>query len=136
MGDAGAMFLGFALAAVAIAGTLKSTAAIALGIPILALGLPLMDTAYAIVRRWRRGQAFYEADRGHLHHRLMQVGLNHRETVLIMYCVSGWMGISALALANLRPGPGLGVLTFAFVSLYFGAKKFGIMDLERREHFH
>ncbi len=136
MGDAGSMFLGFALAAVAIAGTLKSTAAIALGIPILALGLPLMDTAYAIVRRWRNGQAFYEADRGHLHHRLMHMGLNHRETVLVMYCISGWMGISALALANLRPGPGLGVLTFAFVSLYFGAKKSGLMNLERREHFH
>ncbi len=136
MGDAGAMFLGFVLAAVAIAGTLKSTATIALGIPVLALGLPLMDTAYAIIRRWRNGQAFFEADRGHLHHRLMYMGLNHRETVLIMYCISGWMGISALALANLRPGPGLGVLTFAFVSLYFGAKKSGMMDVERREHFH
>lgn len=136
MGDAGAMFLGFVLAAVAIAGTLKSTATIALGIPVLALGLPLMDTAYAIIRRWRNGQALFEADRGHLHHRLMYMGLNHRETVLIMYCISGWMGISALALANLRPGPGLGVLTFAFVSLYFGAKKSGMMDVERREHFH
>ncbi len=136
MGDAGSMFLGFVLAAVAIAGTLKSTATIALGIPVLALGLPLMDTAYAIIRRWRNGQAVFEADRGHLHHRLMYMGLNHRETVLIMYCISGWMGISALALANLRPGPGLGVLTFAFVSLYFGAKKSGMMDLERREHFH
>ncbi len=135
MGDAGSMFLGFGLAAVAIAGTLKSTAAIALGIPVLALGLPVMDTVYAIVRRLRNGQAFYEADSGHLHHRLIQLGLNQREAVLLMYCISGWMGISALALANLRPGPGIGVMTFAFLSLYFGAKKFGVMDMERRDDF-
>ncbi len=135
MGDAGSMFLGFVLAAVSIAGTLKSTAAIALGIPVLAVGLPVMDTAFAIVRRWRNGQALYEPDRGHLHHRLLQMGMTQREAVMLMYCISGWMGISALALTHLRPAPGLGVMAFAFVSLYFGAKKFGIMDLERREYF-
>ena len=128
------MFLGFTLAAISIAGTLKSTAAIALGIPVLALGLPVMDTLFAIIRRYRNGRAFYEADRGHLHHRLLQRGMTQREAVLIMYAVSGWMGISALALASLRVGPGLVVMAFAFVSLYVGAKYFGVMDEERSEN--
>ncbi len=136
MGDAGAMFLGFLLAAVSVAGTLKSTAAIALGIPVLALGLPVMDAAWTVFRRVSNGQAFYQADRGHLHHRLVQMGMSQRDAVLLMYCVSGWMGISALALTNLRPGPGLGVMAFAFMSLYLGAKKFGVMDEERGEHWH
>ncbi len=134
MGDAGAMFLGFALATISVAGTLKSTAAIALGIPVLALGLPLMDALFAVVRRYRNGQAIYKPDRGHVHHRLLQLGLNQREVVLLMYGISGWMGISAMALANLRLGPGLGVIMFAFISFYFGAKKFGVLDGERREH--
>ena len=131
MGDAGSMFLGFMLASISIVGTLKSTAAIALGIPILVLGLPVMDTVWAIFRRLSNGQAVYQADRNHFHHRLLKMGMSHREAVLVMYCVSGWMGISALALTNMHPASGFGIMTFAFVSVYFGAKKFGIMDEER-----
>ena len=133
MGDAGAMFLGYTLAAISISGTLKSTAAIALGIPVLAMGLPVMDAALAVVRRYRNGQAFYEADTGHLHHRLIQMGMTQREAVVLMYCISGWMGIGALALSSLRAGPGLGVFAFVFASFYLGARRFGILDVERRE---
>ncbi len=133
MGDAGAMFLGYALAAVSIAGTLKSTAAIALGIPVLAIGLPVMDALFAVIRRYRNGQAFYQADKEHLHHRLLQMGLNQREAVVLMYCISGWMGISALAITSLRAAPGLGVMAFVFASFYLGARRFGIIDIERRE---
>ncbi len=133
MGDAGAMFLGYTLAAVSVAGTLKSTAAIALGIPVLAIGLPVMDALFAVVRRYRNGRAFYEPDKGHLHHRLIQMGMSQREAVVLMYCISGWMGVSALALSNLKIGPGLGVMAFVFVSFYLGARRFGVIDVERRE---
>ncbi|MFP4200525.1 MAG: MraY family glycosyltransferase, partial [Clostridia bacterium] len=133
MGDAGAMFLGYTLAAVAVAGTLKSTAAVALGVPVLALGLPVMDAMFTVVRRYRNGRAFYRADKGHLHHRLIQMGMSQREAVFLMYGVSGWMGVSALALSSLRAGPGLGVIAFVFVSFYLGARRFGIIDVERGE---
>ncbi|MFO7942052.1 MAG: MraY family glycosyltransferase [Bacillota bacterium] len=133
MGDAGAMFLGYTLAGVAVAGTLKSTVAIALGVPVLALGLPVMDAMFAVLRRYRSGRAFYQPDKGHLHHRLIQMGMSQREAVFLMYGVSGWMGVSALALSSLRAGPGLGVIAFVFVSFYLGARRFGIIDVGRGE---
>lgn len=132
MGDGGSMFLGFLLAAVSVEGTLKSAATAALVIPVLALGLPMFDTALAIVRRTANGRPFHEADRGHLHHRLMQMGLSHRDTVLVMWVVSGWLGISAIALMAIGLVPALVLLLFVGVSLIFAAKKVGILDVREK----
>lgn len=85
MGDSGALFLGFVLACISLVGVMKSVAAIALAVPLLIIGVPLFDTFSAIVRRARHGRPIQEADKGHIHHRLLGRGFNQRQTVLIIY---------------------------------------------------
>ncbi len=100
MGDTGATFLGFTLGVISIQGTLKSYTAIAIAIPLLVLGLPLFDTLFAILRRLLTGKPIMEADRGHLHHRLIDMGLSHKQSVVVMYTASGALGLCAIVLAD------------------------------------
>ncbi|MDP2299550.1 MAG: MraY family glycosyltransferase [Coriobacteriia bacterium] len=85
MGDSGALFLGFALACISLLGVMKSVAAITLVVPLLIIGVPVFDTFSAIVRRRRHGRPIQEADKGHIHHRLLGRGFNQKQTVLIIY---------------------------------------------------
>ncbi len=100
MGDTGATFLGFTLGVISIQGLLKSYTAIAIAIPLLTLGLPLFDTVFAILRRIVSGKSIMEADRGHLHHRLIDMGLSHKQSVSFMYVISGTLGLIAIVLAD------------------------------------
>jgi UDP-GlcNAc:undecaprenyl-phosphate GlcNAc-1-phosphate transferase len=84
MGDTGSMFLGYVLAAVSIIGAVKSAATIALIVPIVALGLPILDTAFAILRRKLSGEPIFKPDKGHLHHRLLAMGLSQKQAVWLM----------------------------------------------------
>jgi UDP-GlcNAc:undecaprenyl-phosphate GlcNAc-1-phosphate transferase len=102
MGDGGSLFIGFVLASAAVMGTEKKAVAISLIIPLLVLALPILDTAAAIVRRIRRGAPLFAADRGHVHHQLLDLGLSQRQAVNLIYVVCGLLG--ALALALSRPG--------------------------------
>lgn len=85
MGDSGALFLGFTLATISLMGVMKSTATIALAVPLLIIGVPIFDTASAIIRRVLHQRPIQEADKGHIHHRLLGRGFNQRQTVLIIY---------------------------------------------------
>lgn len=85
MGDSGSMLLGFLLGAVTIQGVLKSIAAAALLVPLLAVAIPILDTGMAIVRRARRGQPITHADKEHIHHRLLNLGHSQRQAVLLLY---------------------------------------------------
>lgn len=96
MGDTGSQFLGFTLAAISIQGAIKSAAAVAVAVPILALGLPIYDTLFSMVRRKINKKPMSQADRGHFHHRLLDLGLTQRQAVYIMYIVSGLLGIFAI----------------------------------------
>jgi UDP-GlcNAc:undecaprenyl-phosphate GlcNAc-1-phosphate transferase len=96
MGDSGALFLGYALATVSIIGPVKYATVIALIIPVLVLGVPIFDTCFAILRRILRGRSIMEADKGHLHHRLMDAGMGQKRSVLTLYGISGVMGVSAV----------------------------------------
>jgi UDP-GlcNAc:undecaprenyl-phosphate GlcNAc-1-phosphate transferase len=87
LGDSGSLFLGFVLATTSLQSAVKSTTAVALIVPIVALGLPIGDTLLAMVRRAARGQPIFAADRGHVHHRLLELGLSHRATVLVLYAL-------------------------------------------------
>lgn len=98
MGDTGALFLGLVLAAVSVEGALKGATAITVVVPILALGVPIFDTAFAILRRLINKRPIMEADKGHLHHRLMSIGLGQKKTVLSMYLISALLGAGAIAL--------------------------------------
>lgn len=100
MGDTGSTFLGFMLATVSIQGVFKSYAVITFAVPLLILGLPLFDAMFAMLRRILTGHNPMSADRGHLHHRLIDMGFSQKQTVFILYAISGVLGITAVLLAE------------------------------------
>lgn len=100
MGDTGAMFLGFMLAAISIEGVMKSVATIAVIAPIIILGVPIFDTTFAIFRRLLNGQSVSTADKGHLHHRLLNRGFSQKKAVLILYAMSALFGIFAVLISR------------------------------------
>ena len=99
MGDTGALFLGFILACISVEGVLKLSAILSFAIPILVLGLPIFDTLFAIVRRVYRGQSPMSPDRGHLHHRLMDMGFSQRKTVAILYTMTAALCLTAVIIS-------------------------------------
>lgn len=131
MGETGAAFLGFTLAVVSIQGTMKSYAAISIAIPLLVLGLPLFDTLFAIIRRIGNRKPIMQADRSHLHHRLIDMGLSQRQSVLIMYLASATLGLCAIVLAD-RGALSAIVLLLAVSIFVLGGAKYmndrGVMD--------
>jgi UDP-GlcNAc:undecaprenyl-phosphate GlcNAc-1-phosphate transferase len=100
MGDTGSTFLGFMLATVSIQGMFKLYAIISFVVPFLILGLPIFDTIYAIVRRVLAGKSPMSPDRGHIHHRLIDMGFNQKQSVAILYAISGTLGLSAVVLTT------------------------------------
>ena len=98
MGDTGSNFLGFILAAISVQGLLKSYAIVSLVIPLMILGLPIFDTSFTIMRRIKNKQPVFQPDRGHLHHRLMDGGFSHQQTVYILYVISALAALSAVVL--------------------------------------
>ncbi|PAB58306.1 glycosyltransferase family 4 protein [Anaeromicrobium sediminis] len=112
MGDTGSLFLGYILSAISILGVLKGATAIATIVPVLALGLPIFDTAFAIIRRFLNGKPIFEADKGHLHHRLLSRGLGQRRTVLTLYLISALLGASAVLISNNQ-------FAYCFIIIFF-----------------
>ncbi len=104
MGDTGSTFLGFVLAVSSIIGVFKSYAFMSVVVGILVLALPIFDTLFAMGRRFANGKPIMSADRGHLHHRLIDAGYSHKSTVITLYGISGAFGIAAIILStqNLR----------------------------------
>lgn len=101
LGDAGSLFIGYVFATVSIIGASKTAIAINLLVPLVVLGLPILDTMAAIIRRTRSGKRITEADRGHFHHQLIfRYGLNVRQAVLLIYVVSAILGTAALLLGG------------------------------------
>jgi UDP-GlcNAc:undecaprenyl-phosphate GlcNAc-1-phosphate transferase len=98
MGDTGSTFLGFLLGVISIQGAYKQYTVIAIAVPILVLALPLFDTIFAILRRIASGKSPMTADRGHLHHRLMDIGLTQRQSVSVIYIASAALGLCAVVL--------------------------------------
>jgi UDP-GlcNAc:undecaprenyl-phosphate GlcNAc-1-phosphate transferase len=100
MGDSGSYFLGFVLAVCSIAGPLqKASATVSIAVPIMALGVPIIDTLLAMVRRFLERRPIFSPDRGHIHHRLLDMGVTHRRAVLIIYGVTVALCIGAIATA-------------------------------------
>lgn len=100
MGDSGSYFLGFVLAVCSIAGPLqKASAAVSIAVPLIALGVPIIDTLLAMVRRFLERRPLFSPDRGHIHHRLLDMGITHRRAVLIIYAVTVVLCISAIGVA-------------------------------------
>jgi UDP-GlcNAc:undecaprenyl-phosphate/decaprenyl-phosphate GlcNAc-1-phosphate transferase len=130
MGDTGSMFLGFILATTSIQTSQKSSTTVAVLVPLTLLGVPILDTLLAVSRRAMRGRPLFRADREHIHHRLLAIGLSHRQAVLVLYGVCLLFGATALVLtvANSRQAAvtlaSVAVLAFVFL------RRLGYMRLQ------
>lgn len=132
MGDSGALFLGYVLASVSLMGVLKSTAAIALAVPLLIMGVPIADTASAIIRRAAHRRPIQEADKGHIHHRLLGRGFNQRQTVLIIYVWSALLALGGWAV-RYAGGP-LKTVTFVVLFIVTGLMVYWLGLFEVVQH--
>lgn len=117
MGDSGSMFLGYIIGGLSIMGLLKTATILGLVFPLLVMGMPVTDLTFAIIRRKLRGQSMATADRGHLHHRLLDAGLTQRQAVLSMYGISACFGIAAVLGAKGQWILALAILIFVFALL-------------------
>lgn len=102
MGDTGSMTLGFALSVIAITSYRKSTVALALLVPFIALGVPIIDTMLAIFRRFLKGSHPFQADQEHIHHRLLNMGMSHREVVVFIYVITILLGVIAFGFTAVK----------------------------------
>lgn len=98
MGDAGATFLGFLLAVIALDGAFKQATLLSIFIPILALGVPIFDNLFVVIKRFMQGKAIYEADASQVHYRLLRAGLNHKQALMVLCLVSTCFGLSSIIL--------------------------------------
>ena len=128
MGDTGFMFLGYILATVSIQGLFKFYAVISFAVPFILLGLPIFDTGFAIVRRLLKGQSPLQADRGHVHHRLIDLGFDQKQSVAILYAFSALMGLTAVILARTNESK-LIILAIAVLVCFFLAMS--LMSFEK-----
>lgn len=132
MGDTGSMFLGFVLAAVAIKTSTKSGTTVAMLVPVMALGLPIMDTLLAMVRRSLLGRPMFSADKEHIHHRVMsRLVLSHRATVLVLYGLCGLFTLTALGLNFANSAQSAMLLCGMGVVIVVMMRKLGYLDLRR-----
>lgn len=113
MGDSGALFLGFSLGAVSLLAIARSAFVMSVMVPVLAAGIPVLDTAAAILRRARAHRSIVEPDKGHIHHRLLEAGFSQRKTVLIMW---GWTLILAASGIVITETTGFLRILFALIA--------------------
>ncbi len=109
MGDGGAYFMGFTLAAVGIIGLVKTTFITAVVLPYLILAVPILDASAVILSRIRKGKSPFVADKSHFHHWLLKSGISQRQTVLLIYTLTFWVGSLALGFSNIPSGWGYAI---------------------------
>lgn len=124
LGDCGSLLIGFLLSAIALAGSQKAPTVVAVALPIVSLGLPILDVTVAVLRRFLSCKRLFTADREHIHHMLLSRGISHRDAVLMLYGVSGCFGLLSLFLlhhpASMRVGV---VLTIIGVGVLLGVRQ-------------
>ena len=140
MGDSGSMFLGFILATTSMIGSsIQGSTTVAILVPLISLGVPIMDTLFAMVRRIMERRPIFSPDRGHIHHRLLDLGITHRRAVLILYGVSVLFTAAAITIAlgrNWQVGVALLVLTVAMLGLARFVGYFEYLQIRRRQRQH
>jgi UDP-GlcNAc:undecaprenyl-phosphate GlcNAc-1-phosphate transferase len=131
MGDTGSMFLGFVLSTSAIQTNQKASTAFAVIIPAIALGLPIMDTILAMARRALRGRPMFQADKEHIHHRLLALGLTHRQAVFVLYGFCVLLGGVALLLTYANSTQTAVLLLALGAVAFIALRSLGYMRLDR-----
>jgi UDP-GlcNAc:undecaprenyl-phosphate GlcNAc-1-phosphate transferase len=129
LGDSGSLFIGFLLSALALEGAQKAPTIVAVAIPVVSFGLPILETSLSILRRLIGGRPVFTADREHIHHKLLQHGLTHRQVVIVLYGVSAVFALLSLFL--LWPtGSSLGlVLAVLGTGIWIGVQRLGYLEL-------
>ena len=125
LGDSGSLFIGFTLSALALVGGGKTPTLVAVSVPVVSFGLPILDTVISVVRRFLSGRPLFSADRQHIHHKLMDRGYSQRQVVILLYGVSAVCGFLGLFL--LFPGQQAVAVVFLIivVGIWFGVQYLG-----------
>jgi UDP-GlcNAc:undecaprenyl-phosphate GlcNAc-1-phosphate transferase len=128
LGDCGSLFIGFMLSALALSGAQKAPTIIAVAIPVVSFGLPILETSLSVLRRFISGRPVFTADREHIHHKLLQRGMSHRQVVILLYGVSAMFALLSLFL--LWPtGSTLGlVLAVLGTGVWIGVQHLGYLE--------
>jgi UDP-GlcNAc:undecaprenyl-phosphate GlcNAc-1-phosphate transferase len=128
LGDSGSLFIGFMLSALALVGSEKAPTVIAVAIPLVSFGLPILETTLSVMRRLISGRPLFTADREHIHHKLLQRGMSHRQVVIVLYGVSAIFALLSLFL--LWPsGSSLGlVLAVLGTGMWVGVQHLGYLE--------
>jgi len=128
LGDSGSLFIGFLLSALALKGAQKAPTIVAVAIPVVSFGLPILETTLSILRRLISGRPVFTADREHIHHKLLQHGMTHRQVVILLYGVSAIFALLSLFL--LWPtGSSLGlVLAVMGIGIWIGVQHLGYLE--------
>jgi len=129
LGDCGSLLLGFTIASIGLVSSQTQTTLLAVAIPVVSCGLPLLDTTLAVMRRFLRGQPLFNADRGHIHHRLRDFGMSPRRVAVVLYAASA--GFALLSMVMLQPGNRLSavVLGLAGVVVWLAVQRLRIPEL-------
>jgi len=130
MGDGGSYFIGYVLASLSLLGSIKGQFSTAMLIPVIALGMPLIDTLWAPVRRFALGRKMFQPDSGHLHHQLLRLGYTHRRAVLILYGFTIALGFISIVMVHAKDEAAALVLLVVgsgviFAGRFIGLKFFG-----------
>ena len=128
LGDCGSLFIGFMLSALALVGSEKAPTVIAVAIPLVSFGLPILETTLSVMRRLISGKPLFTGDREHIHHKLLQLGMTHRQVVIVLYGVSAIFALLSLFL--LWPsGSSLGiVLAVVGTGMWVGVQHLGYLE--------
>ena len=135
MGDSGSYFIGFVIAVVSMMGSFKGQAAASILIPMIALGLPLMETIWSAMRRFIYGQKLFSPDRDHFHHRLMALGLTQQRAVWILYGITVLMGCVSIAMVYTNDNKTAFLLLLFAAGVIVGMQKLGYFDFFRSDSF-
>lgn len=127
LGDSGSMFIGFMLSALALASSQKAPTMIAVAIPLISFGMPILDVLLAVARRFLSGKPLFSGDKEHIHHKLLKRGLSQRDAVLVLYAVTA--GFALLSLVLLHGAAMLAlVLTVIAIGVWLGVQQLGYAE--------
>jgi UDP-GlcNAc:undecaprenyl-phosphate GlcNAc-1-phosphate transferase len=134
LGDCGSLLIGFLLSAIAIAGSQKSSTIVAVAIPIVSLGLPILEVTVAVIRRFLSRKRLFAPDREHIHHKLLGRGISHRQAVLVLYGVSACFGLFSLLLLNPGGAAVAAVLALVGIGVLIGVRQLRYHEFSELGH--
>jgi UDP-GlcNAc:undecaprenyl-phosphate GlcNAc-1-phosphate transferase len=130
LGDCGSLTIGFLLSAVSLRGSQKASTAVAVAIPVVSFGLPILDTVLAVIRRFLNRKSLFSADSEHIHHKLLRRGLSQRQAVVLLYAVSAGFALLSLLLLSAQGSAISIVLAVIGFGIFFGLPHLGYHEVD------